>query len=209
MAETDDDPVDIIKLQQEFYEMFGHQTSVIYDCYKTKESLEVKISLIHPDLRPEQQTNLTQIIWDQKKFSDEKYLLMSPIFICCIYDNASIKERLTYPLNIKSKRFSMHPVFRIRKCLKPYGDNTRCCAIFVDEFARVYTNWKDFVEKNKYEDSLVVTPNYGTYNGSIDDKVLLDIFIRKSGFTKNLDTGATVVGLGSAGIAAAAFIPTL
>lgn len=205
------DPVDIIKLQQEFYDMFGHQSNVIYDCYTSNESLEVKISLIMPEMRRDKQANVAKTIWDQKKFStDHKCLLMSPIFVCCIYDNANIKERLTYPLDIKSTRFSIHPVFRVQKCSTRTGtDSFKRCAIFVDEYARVYTNWTDFREKNKYDDSLVVTPRNGIYSGSDDDKVLLEIFLRRSGFTKNLDTGSTMVGLASAGVAAAAFIPAI
>lgn len=199
-----DSPVDVIKLQQEFYELFGHKSSVIYDCYTSKEALEVKIDLIMPDMRAEKKAALTEIIWGQKMYTGDKYLLMSPIFICCIYDT-NISTQLTYPLDIKSKRFSLHPVFRIQKCLCTLttDDQTKCCALFVDEFARVYENWKDFREKNKYEDSLVITPKCGIYNGSAEDCVLLDIFIRKSGLTRNLDTGTTVVGLASAGVAAA------
>lgn len=207
-AETD--PVDIIKLQQEFYVMFGHQTNIIYDCYTSCESLEMKISLIMPDLRRDKQTILAKTIWDQKKFTADKCLLMSPIFVCCIYDQADIKDRLTYPLDIKSTRFSIHPVFRVQKCTTRTGNNSfKRCALFVDEFSRVYANWTDFRDKNKYDDSLVITPKNGIYSGSDDDKVLLDIFLRRSGFTKNLDTGSTVVGLASAGVAAAAFIPSL
>lgn len=208
--EEEENPVDIIKLQQEFYDMFGHQSNVIYDCYTSCEALEMKISLIMPNLRRDKQTNLAKTLWDQKKYAADKCLLMSPIFVCCIYDQADIKDRLTYPLNIKSTRFSIHPVFRVQKCTsRKANDCFKRCAIFVDEFARVYTNWTDFREKNKYDDSLVITPRCGIYSGSDDDKVLLDIFLRRSGFTKNLDTGSTVVGLASAGVAAAAFIPTL
>lgn len=203
-------PVDIIKLQQEFYDMFGHKSNVIYDCYTTSESLEMKISLIMPEMRRDKQTTLAKTIWDQKKFTADKCLLMSPIFVCCMYDNAGMKDRLTYPLDIKSTRFSIHPVFRVQKCTTRTGfDSFKRCALFVDEFARVYANWADFREKNKYDDCLVVTPKNGIYSGSDDDKVLLDIFLRRSGFTKNLDTGSTVVGLASAGVAAAAFIPSI
>lgn len=209
-AETEENPVDMIKLQQEFYDMFGHKSNVIYDCYTSCESLEMKISLIMPDMRRDKQTTLAKTIWDQKKFTTDKCLLMSPIFVCCMYDNADIKDRLTYPLDIKSTRFSIHPVFRVQKCTTRTGsDSFKRCALFIDEFARVYANWTDFREKNKYDDSLVITPKNGIYSGSDDDKVLLDIFLRRSGFTKNLDTGSTVVGLASAGVAAAAFIPSL
>lgn len=209
-AMAEENPVDIIKLQQEFYVMFGHQSNIIYDCYTSCESLEMKISLITPEMRRDKQTILAKTIWDQKKYSTDKCLLMSPIFVCCMYDNAGIKDRLTYPLDIKSIKFSIHPVFRVQKCTTRTGsDSFKRCALFVDEFARVYANWTDFREKNKYDDSLVVTPKNGIYSGSDDDKVLLDIFLRRSGFTKNLDTGSTVVGLASAGVAAAAFIPSL
>lgn len=213
MAESEniDAPVDVIKIQQEFYEMFGHKSSVIYDCYTTKEALEVKIDLILPEMNPIRKNILIDLLWEQKKFMGNKYLLMSPIFVCLTYDT-NINDHLTYPLDIKSKSFSIHPIFRIQKCLSTVVDEngqTKCCAIFIDEFARAYVNWKDFREKNKYEDGLVIAPKCGIYNGSPQDCVLLDIFVRKSGLTKNLDTGSSVVGLASAGVAAAAFIPSL
>lgn len=195
-VDANDTPVDIIKLQQEFYEMFGHKTSVIYDCYTEKVELEVKIDLLMPQMNKSKRAQLVDLIWSQKKYMGDKHLFMSPIFVCCIYDH-NIKDHLTYPLNIQSTRFSIHPVFRVQKCLGTATDEngqTKCCAIFVDEFGRAYVNWKDFREKNKYEDGLVIAPRTGIYNGSTNDQVLLDIFVRKSGLTKNLDTGSTVVG---------------
>lgn len=206
-----DTPTDIIKMQQEFYEMFGHKTSVIYDCYTDKGSLEVKIDLILPEMNEAKKCALIDMIWTQRKHVGNKQLFMSPIFICCTYDT-DIKEQITYPLDIKSKEFTIHPVFRIQKCLttaKNEKTSTKCCAVFVDEFGRVYANWQDFREKNKYEDSLVITPRFGIYNGSPGDCVLLDIFARRSGFTKNLDTGSTVVGLASAGVGVATLIPAI
>lgn len=192
----DDAPVDIIKLQQEFYEMFGHKSTVIYDCYTCKAALEVKIDLIMPEMIEAKKNQLVDLIWSQRKYMGNKHLFMSPIFICVVHDH-NIKDHLTYPLNIKSKNFSIHPVFRVQKCLGTSVDDngqTKCCAIFVDEFGRAYVNWKDFREKNKYEDGLVLAPRSGIYNGSSNDQVLLDIFIRRSGLTKNLDTGSTFVG---------------
>lgn len=193
---NDEQPIDIIKLQQEFYEMFGHKSTVIYDCYTSKVSLEVKIDLIMPEMNATKKATLVDLIWSQRKFMGGKHLFMSPIFVCCIYDT-NIKDQLTYPLDIKSCRFSIHPVFRVQKCLGTSIDEngqTKCCAVFVDEFARAYVNWKDFREKNKYDDGLVIAPKTGIYNGSTNDQVLLDIFVRRSGLTRNLDTGSTVVG---------------
>lgn len=203
--------VDIIKMQQEFYEMFGHNTSVIYDCYSDKEALEVKIDLVVPEMDAAKKTALIDLIWTQRRFMGNNQLLMSPLFVCCTYDT-NIKEQITYPLDIKSKEFTIHPVFRIQKCLatlKLDKCSTKCCAIFVDEFGRVYANWQDFREKNKYEDSLVIAPKNGVYNGSAEDCVLLDIFVRRSGLTRNLDTGSTVVGLASAGVGVATLIPAV
>lgn len=203
--------VDIIKMQQEFYEMFGHSASIIYDCYADKEALEVKIDLIVPEMNAAKKAALIDLVWTQRRFMGNKHLYMSPIFVCCTYD-ADIKGQITYPLDIQSKEFTIHPVFRIQKCLatlKLDKCSTKCCALFVDEFGRVYANWQDFREKNKYEDGLVIAPRNGIYNGSAEDAVLLDIFVRRSGLTRNLDTGSTVVGLASAGVGVATLIPTI
>lgn len=194
--------------------MFGHKSAVIYDCYTCKAALEVKVDLIMPEMNAAKKATLIDLLWTQKKFMGDKHLFMSPIFVCCIKDQlTNIKDQLTYPLDIKSRLFSIHPVFRVQKCSGTATDangQTKCCAIFVDEYGRVYVNWKDFREKNKYDDGLVIAPRNGIYNGSSStDQVLLDIFMRKSGLTRNLDTGSTVVGLASAGVAAATFIPSL
>lgn len=216
MAEAETDgfstvppPTDVIKTQQEFYEMFGHQSAIIYDCYATKETLEMKINLMMPQIRASRRRMLIDIIWEQKKFTGNNCLMMSPIFITCIYDKTNIKERLTYPLDIKSNQFSVHPVFRVQKCADEFRGSANCCAVFIDEFARVYMNWTDFREKNKYENSLILAPRNGIYNGSADDKVYLDIFLKISGITENLDKGSTVLGLASAGVAAITFIPAI
>lgn len=206
-----DPSVDIIKMQQEFYEMFGHNTSIIYDCYADKEALEVKIDLIVPEMNAAKKAALIDLVWAQRRFMGNKHLFMAPIFVCCIYD-VEAKGQTANLLSIESKEFTIHPVFRIQKCLatlKLDKCSTKCCALFVDEFGRVYANWQDFREKNKYEDGLVIAPKNGIYNGSADDNVLLDIFVRRSGLTRNLDTGSTVVGLASAGVGVATLIPAI
>lgn len=199
----------MIELQQEFYQLFGHRTSIIYDCYTTKELLEHKIGLLMEGMRTEKMLHLSSIIWDQRKLTGDNCLLMSPIFVLCVRD-VKIKT-LKYPLNIKSKKISIHPLFRVRKC-SATAEAASCadlCATFVDENARVYANWGDFCSRNKLDDSLIVAPRSGIYNGTESDVVILDIFMRESGITKTLDTGTTVVGLASAGVTAAALIPSV
>lgn len=202
--------VNIVDHQQEFFELFGHPNSIIYDCYTTKESLSLKLKLIMPHMNEGQLNNLINTLWNQKEFTGGKCLFMSPIFAIIVFDHSPTANQPK--LSIPSKRFSVHPVFRVQKCMAsiPGESSGNCCALFVDETARVYENWHRFQTDNKYEDGLVVAPSNGIYNnGSEDDKVALELFLRKAGITRSLDRGSTVVGLASAGVAVATFIPAL
>lgn len=155
----------------------------------------MKIDLLMPNCK--NKSKLIDLIWSQKYFRGNVELCMSPIFVYSVKD-ADISKRLTYPLNIKSKHFSVHLVFRVQKCNGHSVDanaQNKCCAIFVDEFNRVYQNWNDFLKNNEYDDGLVVAPKRGIYNGApSDDRVLLDIVSRKSGVTKFFDIGSAAVG---------------
>ncbi|XP_055318425.1 uncharacterized protein LOC129576777 [Sitodiplosis mosellana] len=205
-------PVDIIQMQQSFYEIFGYGSHLIYDCYASKVFVEMKIDVLLPGLDKVNKTRLIDMIWSQRSHRGNFQLLMSPIFVCVVYDT-NITGRITYPFNIKSKHFSVHSLFRIQKCsgnsIDENGQNKHC-AIFVDEHGRVYGNWDDFRNNNKYDDGLVIAPKMGIYNGlPSTDLVLLDIFLRKSGVTRKLDTGSTVIGLASAAIGGISLIPAV
>lgn len=199
--------IDIIEQQQHFCELFGHSSSIIYDCYTTKESLAQKIDLILPQKREIERNELTTTIWDQNGYNGGNCLFMSPIYIILVLDHQPKPQS-----KIVSKNFQVHPVFRVQKCMTKLpgesGDN--CCAVFIDESGRVYTNWIEFRTDNVYDDGLVVAPFNGIYNVSPpDDKVKLELFERKAGVTKTLDRSSMVIGLASASIAALTFIPAL
>lgn len=197
----DDDPMDIIERQQIFYHFFGYGSHLIYDSYPSKVFVEMKVDLLCPFLDQTNKNRLIDVIWAQRRYRGAKsQLLMSPIFICIVHDKETIKNsRITHPLNIKSKYFSIHPVFRIQKCkgllaVDKNGQN-QCCALFVDEFGRVYQNWMDFWKNHQYADGLMIAPKRGIYNGSTStDAVLLDVFLCNSGVTKAFDTGSTAIG---------------
>lgn len=198
---ADDQPVDIIEKQQNFYRLFGFGSNLIYDCYPSAVFVQKKIEILCPDLDEERKKELIEIIWSQRihRGGSDRQLLMSPIFICIVRDSNIKNNRLTYPLNIKSKRYTVHPVFRVQKCsgissVDRHGQN-KCCAVFVDTFGRVYQNWSDFLKNCKYSDGLMVAPKMGIYNGSTEtNQVLLDIARRSSGATKVIDGSSTAVG---------------
>lgn len=194
--DQNNDKVDIIQQQQDLYEMFGYKSFLIYDSYPNKVFLEMKIGFLLPSVSEAQRCTLADMIWSQRTHTGNMELLMSPIFVHVVKDK-DISDRITYPLNIKSKEHSVHCVFRIKKCsgtaVDENGQN-ECCAIFVDEFCRVYQNWADFIKNNKYDDGLVVAPRLGIYNASPStNQVLLEICLRKSGVTKALDIGSTAI----------------
>lgn len=157
-----DDPasqlVDIIDKQQEYYEILGHKTETVYDCYTTKELLKHKLGVVMLGMEADKLAELIETIWMQRKFSGQKCLFMSLIFVLCVHDaDSDAKNR--HPIRIRSKQFTHHPVFRIQKCTR--ASEASCgkpCALFVDEYARVYKNWEDFCENNRLENSLVIAP---------------------------------------------------
>lgn len=198
--------INIIDQQQHFYELFGHSSSIIYDCYTTKESLAHKVDLILPQKTETERNELTATIWNQNGYNGGNCLFMSPVYVTLVLDHKPQIEE-----TIMSKSFQVHPVFRIQKCTRklPEDDASKCCAIFIDESGRVYTNWTDFRTDNVFDDGLVVAPINGIYSASSENKVKLEFFERRAGITKSLDRSSMVIGLTSAGIAALTFIPAL
>lgn len=201
--ETD---IDIIEQQQHFCDLFGHSSSIVYDCYTSIESLARKIDLILPQKSDIERSELTASIWNLNAYNGGNCLFMAPIYITLAMDHKPQVQK-----TIMSKKFQVHPVFRVRKCStnSPIGDNgANCCALFVDESARVYMNWTDFRSDNVYDDGLVVAPFNGIYNVS-DNRVKLEFFERRAGITKSLDRSSMIIGLSSAGIGALTLIPAI
>lgn len=197
--------IDIVEQQQHFCELFGHPSSIIYDCYTTKESLARKIDLILPQKNQIERNELTTTIWNLNGYNGGNCLFMSPIYITLALDHKPQVEA-----KILSKSFQVHPVFRVQKC-RAKSNHGNCCAIFIDESGRVYMNWSEFRTNNIYDDGLVVAPFNGIYNASssADNQVKLEFFERRAGITKSLDRSSMVIGLTSAGIAALTFVPAL
>lgn len=203
-----DAEIDIVEQQQHFCELFGHSSSIIYDCYTTKDSLAQKINLILPKKNEIERDELTTTIWNQNSYNGGNCLFMSPIYITLVLDHEPSPQ---VPSKILSKSFQVHPVFRVRKCMRKFPDetNSNCCAVFIDESGRVYMNWSLFRTDNVYDDGLVVAPLNGIYNALPDDQVNLEFFERTAGITRIVDRSSMVIGLASASIAAMTFIPAL
>lgn len=48
--------------------------------------------------------------------------------------------------------------------------------IFVDEHARVYANWNEYINNNTLPKAIIVAPKRGIYTAGIMGHVLLDIY---------------------------------
>lgn len=213
-AATELPAVDLVEAQQCFYQMIGCSARIIYDLYPTVSTLARKLKIIFDEKAISEKTRkLADVIWAQRCFVGEPNAFgvrMSPIFVFCVYDNFNMRKKITHPLNMKSNKFSLHPVFRVQKCTNESSDARCCCAIFIDELGRVYEDWSDFTENNKFDDCVVLTPKDGIYMGDErHDDVLLDVFLRKSGVTQVLDGGATVLSIAALGVTVAAAVPAL
>lgn len=159
-------PVDIVKVQQDFYELFKndlsdrstHGYSEILNKMVLKDMIESTI-LFYTKMNEKELISFCDCLWEQRKFTGSDDLRISQLFVCCVLD---AKGKISYPLNIQSKQFTIRPIYRIPKCFKNNQHQRDCCAVFVDEFARVYKCWEDLIKNNKYGNCLVVAPK-GNY----------------------------------------------
>lgn len=210
---ADNGPVDIIKAQQGFYESFkdeiSNQSSHGYLEVLNEGVLKGVIQdtlALYCNIAADELNSFAKILWEQKKLTGTEHLKILQLFVCCVHDS---NQELSYPIDIKSNKFTIHPIYRIPKCKKNATSQGRCCAVFVDEFARVYKSWDNFKQKNKYRNCLIVAPKDGFYSASTDDKVYLDIFFQKEGFLKFVDIGSTVGSVGSAVVVGVGLIPAV
>lgn len=213
-SEPKPDAVDLVEAQQRFYQEFGHKAHIIYDRYPTMSTLERKLCMLFTgEKKREKSRALAEVIWAQRCFvgvANSFGLRMSPIFVFCAYDKSVLCKRMSYPLSMKSSRYSIHPVFRVQKCVKNGSDERGCCAIFIDELGRVYEHWDDFMENNKFDDCIMLTPTNGVYAGDKQhDTVMLEVRLRQSGITQLLDASSLVVGVGAAVVSLGAAIPAI
>lgn len=213
---SSDDPVDIIQKQQMFYDQFEHHTMSNPDTYGyinvlneevLKEVIESGFKLKLYDNSSDELNSFANILWEQKKFTGTEHLKIIQLLVICVHDSKNV---LSYPLDIKSKEFSIHPIYRIPKCFhKNDIKHGKCCAIFVDQFARVYKSWDNFMNDNKFGDCLIVAPKDGFYSSNVQKKVNLDIFSQKEGVLKVFDTTSALGGFAAAGVTLVGLIPAV
>ncbi|XP_031623104.1 uncharacterized protein LOC116340649 [Contarinia nasturtii] len=213
IGDEDDGPVDIIKIQQDFYESFipiltdksTHGYSEVLNKEVLKDMIKSTVEL-YTDMNESEINSFSDCLWEQKKFTGSDDLRISQLFVCCVHDT---KGQITYPLDIKSTKFSIRPIYRVPKCFKKTQHQRDCCAVFIDEFARVYKTWSNFCEKNKYGNCLIIAPKGGFYDATTENKVELDIFYQKDGVIKYFDYGSTAASLGSAGVLLVGLLPVV
>lgn len=197
---TDNDPVDIVKVQQDFYESLKNESVNEYSEILNREVLKSTVeSVMSLYIKmPEKELNsFTDCLWGQRKYTGSDGLRISQLFVCCLFDS---NGELSYPLDLKSSKFTIRPIYRIPKCFKNGTHQRDCCAVFVDEFGRVYKSWNNFRTENKYGNCLIVGPKGGFYDISTNNQVELDIGYQKDGVFKYLDYTSTAASLGSTGV---------
>ncbi|KAL9873419.1 uncharacterized protein ACN2A1_014497 isoform 1-T2 [Glossina fuscipes fuscipes] len=158
----------IIEVQQELALTLGFNDQIIWNFYSAEQSnlLEKKIKALLPDQSKDQHVvermreNLFTNVWKQRKYN--KGTLYSYIFYVAVTNDKEPEKAI---------EFSIHPVFRIRKCVAE-GDSMGCCMIYVDEIGRVYQNWESYINENVLPPGIMVAPNRGVYNFENDEVVL-------------------------------------
>uniref|UniRef100_A0ABK9MKE9 DUF4781 domain-containing protein n=1 Tax=Glossina morsitans morsitans TaxID=37546 RepID=A0ABK9MKE9_GLOMM len=135
-------------------------------------------------------------VWKQRKYDNGT--LYSCIFYVAVTNDKEPEQ---------ATEFSIHPVFRTRKCVAE-GDSTGCCMIYVDEIGRVYQNWESYINENVLPPGLMVAPNRGVYNFE-NGQVVLARYTTPNGkpqaiILEQAQKSASVVGFGAACISLAA-----
>lgn len=152
---------------------------------------------------------LVEKIWDLKAYSGNKWLLMSPIYMCFV-NKKIFKAAET---NLLTTDFCVFPLFRIRRCITENKNSADCCAFFVDLNGRVYENFNAFKLNNRYPAGTIVGPRNGIYNGTEDEtgniNVNLEMFMNHTKVTSYIDTGSSIAGLATVGITAASLVPAI
>ncbi|GAB0090409.1 hypothetical protein DMENIID0001_051400 [Sergentomyia squamirostris] len=141
--------------------------------------------------------DITEAIWNQAKYTDG-VLMMSIVYLAILTTLNDIKLPTLNDAE-QVNEYSMYPLFRIMKCVKNKSSED-CCMIFVDDQARVYSNWSDFRDCNVLPDSIVVAPRNGIYNCDQEDQVLLEFFPTPSAsieykILNGIDKTADIVGI--------------
>ncbi|XP_017080516.1 uncharacterized protein LOC108114207 [Drosophila eugracilis] len=203
------------EVQKDFGFSSGLRSEIIWDSLAADQAdvLKQKIeNLIRDDdarnARAIQQKRdqLFRNIWQQRRFTNGT-LLSAIIYVL-------VTTETDPELALQSTNYSCHPVFRTRRCMK--GENSAaCCMIFVDENARVYSNWEQYVFRNTLPKGLMIAPSQGVYTFTGDEEPAVQLMVHPTPSTRGryrfLNAGdkvATVGGLvASVPVAAALTVP--
>ncbi|XP_016999936.2 uncharacterized protein [Drosophila takahashii] len=199
------------EVQRDFGFSSGLRSEIIWDSLAPDqgEILKQKIeNLIREDdarnskAIQRKRDQLFRNIWQQRRYTNGT-LLSAIIYVLVTPDSDP-------ELALQSTNYSCHPVFRTRRCMK--GENSAaCCMIFVDENARVYSNWEQYVFRNTLPKGLMIAPSQGVYTFSDGDEPGVQLMVHPTpsarGRYRLLNAGdkvATVGGLVASVPAAAA-----
>lgn len=77
--------------------------------------------------------------------------------------------------------------------------------VFVDEAARVYATWQEYICFNTLPKSILIAPKRGIYNADVDGNVILEVYDTPTCHTgaviiRRIDLGATVGSLASSSL---------
>lgn len=183
--------------QKTFSLLFGHPDLVRYEQYSCTDALLTKIKLLYGEGEFKHFDAVIENLWKQRKYAGFSYLLMSPIVIHMIRD-VNVEKGISMTQDIQSNAFSQHLIFRVQKCCNPNAKD--CCAIFVDELGRVYEDWDDLLESNRFGEGLMLTPRNGVYR--LDSTGNPDLVLITQGKSIMAIVDRVAIGLGFVSIAA-------
>ncbi|XP_026832927.1 uncharacterized protein LOC6544430 [Drosophila erecta] len=219
------------EVQQNFAESLGYAEEVIWDLLSHEQSHILRRKIVElirdsppPQTAPESNADrkirlkqnannerareiIFNAVWEQRKYTSRQSLT-AIIYVMVVADESDVNRAED------CTDFSVHPVFRARRCVADShgtsSNSANCCNLFVDELGRVYQNWEQYVAKNELPAGVMVAPEKGVYR-LVRDQVRLDKYITPAGTTTSMvlgymDTGSAIGGLGAACVPIAALL---
>lgn len=195
--------IDVYREQSDFFNWFGWSYLTKYDCYTSKEDVQRKLQALMPNNPINHK--FIDLLWKQRKSAGQGDLFMSPVIVHILSDYEGSVKRKPENLIVDAKTVTRKLIFRVLKCWPTRQMEPKdCCALFIDEQLRVYQNWQDFTENNKFGEGVFVAPSNGIYTQS---KINCSIW-KQNNITKYVDIGIAIAGVtATTAIAVVAFIP--
>ncbi|XP_017103794.2 uncharacterized protein [Drosophila bipectinata] len=196
MALIHNERITVKELQNYFAKSLGYKEEIVWDLVPEDQPYLLKRKIEKLSSVQKIRDSMFSAVWNQRKYTNGQSLTA---IICVVV----VPEEEHFDAAEESTNFSCHPVIIARRCMSGKG-SSNCCNLFVDENARVYQNWKHYVDTNVLPPGTMVVPKSGIYQ-LVGGELRLDKFQTPAGSAGSktlqvLDKSFAIGGLACAGV---------